>query len=254
MKQLSHHVKFSSATLIGGTAHFKLKRSLQKPLDVLVATPGRLARYFKEKRVFLSKIQYVVIDEADTMYDKTQGFRESLDEILKPIRSRAQQESCSIQYLLAAATLKPPLDTLLLEEFKGIELVTDEYSHQTPLKIREEFIRVSAVNGKHLALRQVLDASRARRTLVFCNTIPSCQSTLHTLAELGYTATSLHGDIPPMVRKTNYESFLSTDNSILVCTDLAARGLDISQVDHVIMFDFPRSAVEYLHRAGYVNR
>ncbi|EQC26415.1 hypothetical protein SDRG_15760 [Saprolegnia diclina VS20] len=252
-RDLAHYAKFSSCVITGGSAHKPQKTALARPVDVLVATPGRLAMFLKTGHVFVSRVEYVIIDEADTLLDKKMGFRGIMDEILKPIEASAAAKARKVQYLLAAATVKPPMDEVFSSGFKDLKWVSGATVHQTPTAITEEFIRVPGSDGKHAALRESLSYLQDGKTIVFCNSTASCRSTEHMLHEHGYKSTSLHGDIPPVVRKKNFEAF-QADASILVCTDLAARGLDLSAVDHVINFDFPKSSVDYLHRAGRTGR
>ncbi|RHY25251.1 hypothetical protein DYB32_008429, partial [Aphanomyces invadans] len=252
-RELSHVAKFSSCVITGGSEQKPQKVALSRPIDVLVATPGRLAKYIKSGHVFLSRVEYVVIDEADTLLDRKMGFRSIMDEILGPIRASGLASKRHVQYLLAAATVKPPMDQVFASVFPNLKLVSGKGVHQTPPSIKEEYIRVPGSSDKHGALRASLSQWSKGKTIVFCNSTASCRSTDHMLQEHGYPSTSLHGDIPPVLRKKNFEQFVSNDASVLVCTDLAARGLDLAHVDHVINFDFPKSSVDYLHRAGYVH-
>ncbi|OQR88913.1 DEAD/DEAH box RNA helicase [Achlya hypogyna] len=259
-RDLAHFSKFSSCVITGGSAHKPQKTALSRPVDVLVATPGRLATFLKSGHVFVSRVEYVIIDEADTLLDKKMGFRGIMDEILEPVKASAAAKGRNVQYLLAAATVKPPMDEVFSSGFRDLKWarpsphVTGASVHQTPTAITEEFIRVPGSEGKHAALRESLSFAKEGKTIVFCNSTASCRSTEHMLHEHGYHCTSLHGEIPPVVRKKNFEAFAGTTAAVLVCTDLAARGLDLDHVDHVINFDFPKSSVDYLHRAGRTGR
>ncbi|OQS00720.1 DEAD/DEAH box RNA helicase [Thraustotheca clavata] len=253
-RDLAHFSKFSSTVITGGSAHKPQKMALNRPLDILVATPGRLATFLKNGHVFVSRVEYVIIDEADTLLDRKMGFRSIMDEVLKPVEASAAAKNRKVQYLLAAATVKPPMDEVFSKSFKDLKWVSGNTVHQTPRSITEEFIRVPGSDGKHAALRESLSLWNKGKSIVFCNSTASCRSTEHMLHEHGYRSTSLHGDIPPVVRKKNFGAFTSSEASILVCTDLAARGLDMEAVDHVINFDFPKSSVDYLHRAGRTGR
>ncbi|RHY27980.1 hypothetical protein DYB25_013393 [Aphanomyces astaci] len=253
-RELSHVAKFSSCVITGGSEQKPQKAALGRPIDVLVATPGRLAKYIKSGHVFLSRVEFVVIDEADTLLDRKMGFRPIMDEILGPIRASGLASSRHVQYLLAAATVKPPMDQVFASTFPNLKLVSGKGVHQTPPSLTEEYIRVPGSADKHGALRASLSQWSKGKTLVFCNSTASCRSTDHMLQEHGYPSTTLHGDIPPVVRKKNFDAFVAGDATVLVCTDLAARGLDLVHVDHVINFDFPKSSVDYLHRAGRTGR
>ncbi|KAF0700411.1 Aste57867_9071 [Aphanomyces stellatus] len=253
-RELAHTAKFASCVITGGSEHKPQKTALGRPIDLLVATPGRLAKYLKSGHVFISRVEYVIIDEADTLLDRKMGFRGIMDEILGPIRASGAASNRHVQYLLAAATVKPPMDQVFATAFPNLKLVSGRGVHQTPASLTEEFVRVPGSDNKHGSLRATLSQWTKGKTIVFCNSTASCRSTDHMLQEHGYASTSLHGDIPPVVRKKNYEAFAANDANILVCTDLAARGLDIVDVDHVVNFDFPKSSVDYLHRAGRTGR
>lgn len=109
-------------------------------------------------------------------------------------------------------------------------------------------MRVGGANDKHQELRRVIGPEE--KAIVFCNTMDSVRAADHMLREHGYESTTLHGEIPPTVRAKNFTSFVDNAVNVLVCTDLAARGLDVKDIRHVVLFDFPRTAVEYIHRVG----
>ena len=127
--------------------------------------------------------------------------------------------------------------------------------HQTPKSIEQHFVRVAGQEGKFVALRKLLQTFdlKNRQVIVFCNHANGCCATEHMLREHEYSSTHFHGDIQKDVRRKNFDSFVAGTHRILVATDLAARGLDLTSVYHVINFDLPSSAVDYLHRSGYVS-
>jgi superfamily II DNA/RNA helicase len=111
-----------------------------------------------------------------------------------------------------------------------------------------------APEAKHEAILRCFSKTRIVRTMVFCNTIASCRSLGHFLRENGIPNSCLHGDIPQARRADEYRRFITHETEVLVCTDAAARGLDVEGVAHVILFDFPHDATEYLHRVGRTAR
>ncbi|KAJ8524672.1 hypothetical protein ON010_g16444 [Phytophthora cinnamomi] len=185
------------------------------------------------------------------------GFRKELDAVLGPIQASAAKRNQPLQMVLAAATIRSPIDQVLKKKFGELRLVSDDKIHKTPTTIREEFVRV-VPESKHSALREALHLHkrRAAKTMVFCRNSASVRSTEHMLREHGFQDTvCLHGDMPPARRHDAIHAFTEDPNiNILVCTDLAARGLDFDTVKHVVMFDFPKSAVDYVHRAGRTGR
>lgn len=252
-KSLSHESNFSTALLTSGIPKRQLREAVNRPVDFLIATPGKLQTFLREQKVYLSNIKFIAMDESDTIYDRTGGFREMIDDIVTIAQKGASYRQRSIQFLLASATMKSDVEKIIFRRVKDLELLSRGNIHQVPLTLKEHFVRVeNGPTGKHVALRSLLNAAPGAKTLVFCNSASSCRSTEHMLSENQFSSTSLHKEIPPVIRKQNYRAFVSGSTSILVCTDVAARGLDIASIDQVILFDFPLSVVEYLHRVGYV--
>ncbi|KAG1696432.1 hypothetical protein DVH05_018563 [Phytophthora capsici] len=256
-KQLSHSAKFASCTITSGERKSIQQRNTARRLDLVIGTPGRVAKCISKGDFFVSRIDTVVVDEADTLFDAKMGFRKELDAVLGPIQASAAKRSQPLQMILAAATIRSPIDQVLKKKFGELRVVSDDKIHKTPTTIREEFVRVSP-ESKHSALREALHlhSRRAAKTMIFCRNSASVRSTEHTLREHGFQdAVCLHGDMPPARRHDAIQAFTEDSNvNILVCTDLAARGLDVESVKHVIMFDFPKSAVDYVHRAGRTGR
>ncbi|TYZ65835.1 hypothetical protein PybrP1_008082 [[Pythium] brassicae (nom. inval.)] len=256
-KRLAHTAKFASCTITSGERKSIQQRNLARRLDLVIGTPGRVAKCIKAGDFFLSRLSTVVVDEADTIFDAKMGFRKELDEILGPIQASAAKRKQPLQVVLVAATVKPPLDQVLMKRFGNLRLVSDANVHQTPALLHEDFVRVTP-ETKHSALRDALAVragAKGDKAIVFCQNSASCRSTDHMLRESGVQSLCLHGAMPPARRLESMHKFTHDDAlKVLVCTDLAARGLDFSHVRHVVMFDFPRSAVDYVHRAGRTGR
>ncbi|KAF1783000.1 P-loop containing nucleoside triphosphate hydrolase [Phytophthora cactorum] len=233
-KQLSHSAKFASCTITSGERKSIQQRNTSRRLDLIIGTPGRVAKCISKGDFFVSRIDTVVVDEADTLFDAKMGFRKELDAVLGPIQASAAKRNQPLQMILAAATIRSPIDQVLKKKFGELRVVSDDKIHKTPTSIKEEFVR----------------------TMIFCRNSASVRSTEHMLREHGFQdAACLHGDMPPARRHEAIHAFSEDPNvNILVCTDLAARGLDVEAVRHVVMFDFPKSAVDYVHRAGRTGR
>ncbi|ETM01546.1 hypothetical protein L917_01888 [Phytophthora nicotianae] len=256
-KQLSHSAKFASCTITSGERKSIQQRNTSRRLDLIIGTPGRVAKCISKGDFFVSRIDTVVVDEADTLFDAKMGFRKELDAVLGPIQASAAKRNQPLQMILAAATIRSPIDQILKKKFGELRVVSDDKIHKTPSSIREEFVRVNP-ESKHSALREALHLHRRRaaKTIIFCRNSASVRSTEHMLREHGFQDSAcLHGDMPPARRHEAIHAFTEDPNvNILVCTDLAARGLDVESVKHVVMFDFPKSAVDYVHRAGRTGR
>lgn len=195
-----------------------------------------------------------------------------------------------VQYVLAGATIPAAAQHRIRQLFPGAKPLSARSLHRLPPSLRQEFVRVGGEpDAKHDALLRILrdlghgaeGASHAsalqppsepitanttmrratehlqqpaRKVIVFCNTVPSARSTAHFLADNGISTASLHGGIPPALREEEFAAFTGGVANILVCTDAAARGLDIAALSAVVMFDFPLNAIDYVHRAGRVAR
>jgi superfamily II DNA/RNA helicase len=166
-----------------------------------------------------------------------------------------------VQVVLAGATIPENAVEAVRRIFPNAQPVTSSCAHRVPTRLQQSFVRIDGdPNSKHDALLRaitdLLNADSSARVLVFCNTIGSARSTGHFLGDQGgYSVASLHGGIPPKLRQSEYELFLSGKCNVLVCTDAAARGLDFPNAQiSVVLFDFPLNSVEYLHRAGRAAR
>ncbi|GMF15300.1 unnamed protein product [Phytophthora lilii] len=256
-KQLAHSAKFASCTITSGERKSIQQKNAARRLDLVIGTPGRVAKCISKGDFFVSRIDTVVVDEADTLFDAKMGFRKELDAVLGPIQASAAKRNQPLQMILAAATIRSPIDQVLKKKFGDLRVVSDDMIHKTPATIKEEFVRV-VPESKHSALREALHLHkrRAAKTMIFCRNSASVRSTEHMLREHGFQdCVCLHGDMPPARRHDAIHAFKEdADVNILVCTDLAARGLDFETVKHVIMFDFPKTAVDYVHRAGRTGR
>lgn len=372
LKSLSHSIKLSTTVVVGGDDLGKQRKKLDRPLDILVATPGRLVKHWDDGSVFLGDVDFIVIDEVDTMLE--QGFQDDLGKIMHPLlykhkgpfyTNKVDVDTIEVvegapQVVLTSATMTNAVRRLLRDEDvplkknykkqvptakdgnvnevkivlpQNIRVLKAPGLHRAVPRLRQVFIDVgntdklsllvdlvsnSGVGGAGSALR-----SQDKRkggtdglTLVFCNTVGSCRAVQHALTESGMECLSYHGELNSAARAENLALFrkagqiLSKDDDdkehfdedeldhenhfegdddydeiednfnhndenkedriadkmgektetkkslprFLICTDIAARGLDVPEVDHVIMFDFPLNPIDYLHRAGRTAR
>lgn len=255
-KSISHHARFRSTMVSGGGRLRPQEDSLNVPIDMVVGTPGRILQHIEEGNMVYGDIKYLVLDEADTMFDH--GFGPDIRKFLGPLKNRASKpDDPGFQTVLVAATMTQAVQKLIDEEFEGIMHLRTSTLHKKVASARHDFIKLTGSENKMEALLQVLEPSLAKgnKVMVFCNTLDSSRAVDHFLTENQIYTVNYHGEVPAEQRVENLKKFKDEDGDCptLVCTDLAARGLDLD-VDHVIMFDFPKNSVDYLHRTGRTAR
>ncbi|MED6123186.1 DEAD-box ATP-dependent RNA helicase 39 [Stylosanthes scabra] len=255
-KSISHHARFRCTMVSGGGRIRPQEDSLNNPIDVVVGTPGRILQHIEEGNMVYGEIKYLVLDEADTMFDR--GFGPDIRKFLAPLKHRASKpDGLGFQTVLVTATMTKAVQKLVDEEFQGIVHLRTSTLHKKISSARHDFIKLSGSENKLEALLQVLVPSRAKgnKVMVFCNTLDSSRAVDHYLVENMIPTVNYHGEVPAEQRVENLNKFKndSDDRPTLVCSDLAARGLDLD-VDHVVMFDFPKNAIDYLHRTGRTAR
>ena len=223
-------------------------RVLERGADVLIATPGRLIDVFERGHLLLNDVKILVIDEADRMLDM--GFIPDVERIVSFV-------SRSRQTLLFSATM-PPAIRRLADAFLNNpkEIVTAPPSTPAENVVHELIV----VNGdgthktKRAALRSVIDSEGVRSALIFCNRKRDVGIVARSLTRHGYNAGMLHGDMAQSARTQVLDSFRRGEVTLLVCSDVAARGLDIQDMSHVLNFDVPSSPEDYVHRIGRTGR
>nr|KYP62036.1 DEAD-box ATP-dependent RNA helicase 39 [Cajanus cajan] len=255
-KSISHHARFRCTMVSGGGRLRPQEDSLNNPIDMVVGTPGRVLQHIEEGNMVYGDIKYLVLDEADTMFDR--GFGPDIRKFLGPLKNRTSKaDGLGFQTILVTATMTKAVQKLIDEEFQGIVHLRTSTLHKKISSARHDFIKLSGSENKLEALLQVLEPSLAKgnKVMVFCNTLDSSRAVDHYLAENQISTVNYHGEVPAEQRVENLRKFKSDgdDCPTLVCTDLAARGLDMD-VDHVVMFDFPLNSIDYLHRTGRTAR
>lgn len=255
-KSISHHARFRSTMVSGGGRLRPQEDSLNNPIDMVVGTPGRILQHIEDGNMVYGDIKYLVLDEADTMFDR--GFGPDIQKFLAPLKNRASKPNGQgFQTVLVSATMSKAVQKLVDEEFQGIAHLRTSTLHKKIASARHDFIKLSGSENKLEALLQVLEPSlsKGNKVMVFCNTLNSSRAVDHFLNENQISTVNYHGEVPAEERVQNLNKFKNEDGDCptLVCTDLAARGLDLD-VDHVIMFDFPLNSIDYLHRTGRTAR
>ena len=234
----------SMALLIGGSSFADQEKALERGVDVLIATPGRLLDLYERGRILLNDVKVFVIDEADRMLDM--GFIPDVERIatlLPKIR----------QTLFFSATMDTEIrklaDTFLLNP-KEVAVSTPATAATT---IEQGLVTVRG-EDKREALRRILRAKDVHNAFIFCNRKKDVDILFKSLTSHGFNAVALHGDMPQSKRNETLAKFKAGDAELLVCSDVAARGLDISNVSHVINFDVPVNSEDYIHRIGRTGR
>jgi ATP-dependent RNA helicase DeaD len=222
-------------------------RALKRGVDVVVATPGRALDHIRRRTLNLDTVQMVVLDEADEMLDM--GFAEDLEAILSEVPETRQTA-------LFSATMAPPIRAIANRHLRDPQLVSIERERVAPgetPRVREVAYVVQR-RHKIAALARVLDMEAPTSAIVFCRTRTEVDELTETLGGRGYRAEALHGGLSQEQRDRVMRRFRDGSSELLVATDVAARGLDIEHVSHVVNFDVPSSPDAYVHRIGRTGR
>ncbi|HEY5721110.1 MAG TPA: DEAD/DEAH box helicase [Allosphingosinicella sp.] len=236
--------KLSMALLIGGVSMGDQMAALEKGVDVLIATPGRLMDLFGRGKILLTGCSLLVIDEADRMLDM--GFIPDIEEICTKLPATRQT-------LLFSATMPPPIKKLadrFLSNPKTIEVSRPASSNAL---IDQRLMRVDARKKKDV-LRDRLRGNDVRTAIIFCNRKTTVRELATSLKRSGLKAGEIHGDMEQADRIKELDRFKSEEINILVASDVAARGLDIKGVSHVFNYDVPWHPDDYIHRIGRTGR
>ena len=234
----------TKALLIGGVTFNEQDKLLDRGVDVLIATPGRLMDHFERGNVLLNDVKILVIDEADRMLDM--GFIPDVDKIVSKIPPMRQT-------LMFSATMPKEIKKLADRFLSNPKEVTVSPPSATADTVTQQFVKLST-RQKRSALRRILGDDSVRNALIFCNRKRDVSEVLQTLERHGFQAGSLHGDMDQFSRTATLEKFKKDEIKYLVCSDVAARGLDIEAMSHVINFDVPTHAEDYVHRIGRTGR
>jgi len=240
------HNKLNMALLIGGTSFDDQDKKLDRGVDVLIATPGRLLDHFERGKLMLSQVQILVVDEADRMLDM--GFIPDVERICKLIPFTRQT-------LFYSATMPPEIRRLTEQFLHNPVRVEVTRPATTAENITQEAVDVPANDwAKREALRRLIRENAVGNAIVFCNRKRDVDVVAKSLSKHGFNAAPLHGDLDQSVRTRTLDGFRSGAVQILVASDVAARGLDIPSVSHIFNFDVPYHADDYVHRIGRTGR
>ena len=232
-----------TALLIGGAPMFKQITALRKRPHIIVGTPGRINDHLQRNTLSLKETRFLVVDEADRMLDM--GFGIQLDQIAEFLPQERQT-------LMFSATLPPNIQRLTRKYLRDPERVTIESTVHTAPKIKQEVIR--ATNGQKFSILLEQLNTRQGSVLIFTKTRRGADHLAKELKAYGHNTNAIHGDLSQGRRESVIRSFRNNGIRILVATDIAARGLDIPQIMHVINFELPQCPEDYIHRIGRTGR
>ncbi|MBU6398353.1 MAG: DEAD/DEAH box helicase, partial [Rhodospirillales bacterium] len=238
--QYGKNLKLNHALLIGGESMADQKAVLTKGVDVLIATPGRLIDLFERGGLLLRDVRVLVIDEADRMLDM--GFIPDIERIVSLLPTTRQT-------LFFSATMAPEIRRLADAFLTDPKQISVSRPASVATTITSGLVLVNE-HDKREALRRLLRAETVQNAIVFCNRKRDVDILLKSLLKHGFAAGALHGDLPQSVRFATLEKFKANELKILVCSDVAARGIDIGGLSHVFNFDVPHHAEDYVHRIG----
>ena len=243
---LAKHTDYRIQVVYGGTGYDSQREAIQEGVDILIGTPGRLIDYFKQRVFDLRAIQVLVMDEADRMFDL--GFIKDIRFLLRRCPPPAQRLG-----LLFSATLSYRVTELAYEHMNNPQKITVETEQITADRVRETAYMVS--NDEKIALLLgLLNHFKETRSIVFINTKREADRVWGYLEGNGHSAAILSGDVPQKKRERLLQQFTSNELSVLVATDVAARGLHIEGVSHVFNYDLPEDPEDYVHRIGRTAR
>jgi superfamily II DNA/RNA helicase len=239
--------KLDVALLIGGVSMDEQTRKLERGVDVLIATPGRLLDHFQRGRILLMGVEILVIDEADRMLDM--GFIPDIEKICKLLPPARQT-------LFFSATMPPEITRLVHTFMRDPERIEAAPPATTAKTIIQQFIYTPSGEDwdKREMLRGLLRSEGVRNAIIFCNRKVDVAILHKSLVKHGFNAGALHGDMEQRDRMATLDKFRAGEIAFLVASDVAARGLDIPDVSHVFNYDLPRDKDDYVHRIGRTGR
>jgi ATP-dependent RNA helicase RhlE len=252
-KQYAKYVKLDMALLIGGVSFKEQDKLIDRGVDVLIATPGRLLDHFERGKLLLTGIEIMVVDEADRMLDM--GFIPDIERIFK-------MTPFTRQTLFFSATMAPEITRITQEFLQNPERVEVARQATTSENITQKVCvfqssgRKNEGKEKRTVLRSIIASQKEtlKNGIIFCNRKVDVDIVAKSLRKHGYDTAPIHGDLDQSVRTNTLDKFRNGELDLLVASDVAARGLDVPDVSHVFNFDVPIHAEDYVHRIGRTGR
>jgi len=238
-------MRIRSGAILGGMPYFEQQRLLSQPVDIIVATPGRLMDHMERGQINFSRLEMLVLDEADRMLDM--GFSEAVDTI-----AAATPETR--QTMLFTATMDNTMAKLaqrLLKDPVRVEIAGKKTTLET---IEQRLHAADDMQHKNRMLKHLISDSGMTRAIIFSGTKRNADQLANELHAQGHSAAALHGDMSQNARNRTIMNMRRGKIRLLVATDVAARGLDVAGITHIINYDLPKNAEDYVHRIGRTGR
>ena len=245
LKRFSHFMDTNIVAVVGGVSYKLQNKLLKSNVNFLVATPGRLMDLVRQRKINLKHIDALVIDEADRMLDM--GF---IPDIKKIFESTSQDQ----QVLMFTATLNKQIEKIAQQFLKDPQRIAIEQENKSNKNIRQIAYPVADYNQKKLVLVDVLNEADLNQAIIFTATKREADRLSDELYLMNHRSKTLHGDMSQRERTRTINRFKNNEIQILVATDVAARGIDVDDITHVINFDLPRQVEDYIHRIGRTGR
>ena len=240
------HLKMRVLTIYGGTGYDEQLGALEDGIDIAVGTPGRLLDLADRGALNLSEIQVLVLDEADEMLDL--GFLPDIERLLR----KTPQDR---QTMLFSATMPAPIMALARATLnKPVNIRAEGHDAQMTVPDIEQFIYQAHDLDKPELISRILQGRKTTKVMIFCRTKRSAQRLTDELVDRGFAAAAIHGDLNQQARERALKKFRADTIKVLVATDVAARGIDITGVSHVINYECPDNDAAYVHRIGRTGR
>lgn len=243
IKQLGKNTGLKSVVVYGGVSKGGQAAQIRKGAEIIVACPGRLLDLLGDRAVNLNNIEMLVLDEADHMFD--QGFLPDIRKIIKQVPVKRQT-------LIFSATMPGEIRHLANESLSNPENVS--IGHEKPADTISHVLYPVAHKNKTALLKNILQKEELASSLIFTRTKHKAETLATQLDKAGFRATSLQGNLSQQKRQQALNGFKSGKFDVLVATDIAARGIDVSNISHVINFDVPDTTEAYTHRTGRTGR
>ncbi|MFM1951899.1 MAG: hypothetical protein RJA33_693 [Actinomycetota bacterium] len=247
IEELAHSRGIRTLAVYGGRAFEPQIEALESGVEIVVGTPGRLLDLYRQGKLKLSKVTRVVLDEADEMLDL--GFLPDVEKIFTSTPARQQT-------MLFSATMPGDIIALarrFMNQPMHIRTQDSQDEGRVVPRIKQYVFRAHAMDKTEM-LARILQAEGRGPTIVFCRTKRTAQKTADDLVERGYNASSIHGDLGQSAREKALNDFKSGKRDVLIATDVAARGIDVDGITHVINFQCPEDEKTYVHRIGRTAR
>lgn len=243
----------------GGESIKRERQKLNDGCDLIISTPDRVLLHVEYEHMYLDDTTAIVFDEADSLLSSKRS-AEDTQTFMSQIRSVIEKQKVThakhVQFVSASATVSPPLMEFLKKEFgQSMTSVVGSGVHRSADSLRQDFLFGASGDFKKRLLFSTLKKYPGKRTIIFCNTQAQVKGVNTILNRSGYNAVAMTSDMPPKIRARHFGQFVDKQVPILISTDLASRGLDMgATVEHVILYDFPRNTIDYLHRIGRTAR